>query len=352
MLLPTEFSILTIRSLTGPVAVKSSVWLSSKGDPINVDTRVNITGIEFINPIILASGPLSTSRAAWFRAENNGFGGVVTKSATIAPSEGNPQPRWAFGKGYLVMSDGLPNPGYLVMANNIKEAKESGIAIPIIASVAGASPEEFAEMSREFERKGADGIELNLGCPHRGGMVGKTTEEHLGRYWSETPERSFRVVRAVKDAVKIPVWAKFPFEIVYQNPEAVLKMEAAGVDGVSPYAAVPMGMAINLETGKPVLGNPKGTGTVAGQAMKPLGIKCVAELSKLLKTPVIASGGVFSGHDAIEYIMAGTQGVQLLTAIMQKISVPDMTAEIEKFMLDHGYENLQAFRGKALDFLP
>ena len=91
-----------------------------------MDTNINISGIEFRNPIILGSGPLSASRAGLLRADKIGFGGVVTKSVTITPSEGNPRPRWAFGSGYLVSADGLPNKGYKAMGEDINEAKESG----------------------------------------------------------------------------------------------------------------------------------------------------------------------------------------------------------------------------------
>jgi len=316
----------------------------------NVAINVNIAGIEFRNPIILASGPLSASKAGLLNAERRGFGGVVTKSVTIAPSKGNPHPRWAFGTGYLICSDGLPNKGYKVMANDIKEAKEAGMTIPIIASVAGASTEEFAEMALEMEAKGADAIELNLACPNRGPITGGQ-EETLGKYWSETTERSFAVIKAVKNVVKVPVWAKFPWEVVSKNPEVVLKMEEAGVDVVVPPVAVAGAMAINLETGKPVLGNPKGTGAVGGRAMKPLGIKCVSELSKILRTPIVATGGVFSGLDVIEYVMVGAQGVEVLTTIMQNASVRDLVTEIENFMIEKGYDSFQAFRGKALDFI-
>jgi len=313
----------------------------------------SITGIEFRNPVILASGPLSASRAGLLRADKIGFGGVVTKSVTITPSEGNPHPRHAWGKDYLLNSDGLPNKGYKALAEYVKEAKEMGATIPIIGSVAGASPEEFAEMSMEFEKKGADAIELNFCCPHRGRLVGRPRNESLGRHWAETPERSYAVVKAVKDAVKIPVWAKFIGEAGFKNYEIVLEMEKAGADAVIPLVAAPGGMAINLDTGRPVLGNPEGTGTLTGQAMKPLGIKLVADISRVLRTPVIASGGAYSGTDVIEYIMAGAQGVQVLTVIMQKEgTVPDMITEIETFMLDKGYHSFQDFRGKTLDFLP
>lgn len=317
-----------------------------------MDLSVNIAGIKFRNPIILGSGPLSASTAGLLRADKSGFGGVVTKSVTITPSEGNPHPRWAFTPWYLVSADGLPNKGYKAMAEDIKEAKEAGINIPIIGSVAGASPEEFAEMSAALAEKGADAIELNLVCPHRGTLVGRPKDEPLGRYWCQTPERSFKVVKAVKDAVKIPVWAKFPSLPVLNNPEIALKMEEAGVDAVVPTPGAFAGMVIDLETGRPVLGNLEGTGTLTGHAIKPVGIKFVSEMSGILRTPVIGTGGVSSGLDVIEYVMVGAQAVEALTAILQKAKVLDLIAEIEKFMSEKGYNGFQDFRGKALEFLP
>ena len=212
--------------------------------------------------------------------------------------------------------------------------------------------EEFAEMSTEFEGRGADAIELNFVCPNRGSLVGKPVDETLGRYWSDTPERSYTVIRAIKDIMGIPVWAKFPFEIVSRDPRIVKKMEEAGVDAVVATASVPRAMAINLETGRPILGNPRGSGAVGGRIMKPLGISCVSELSRLLKTDVIGSGGVFNGLDVIEYIMAGARGVEVLTAIMQRVSVQDMLKGIKDFMSQNGYSSLEDFRGKTLEFLP
>jgi dihydroorotate dehydrogenase (NAD+) catalytic subunit len=317
-----------------------------------MDVKIEISGIKFKNPIILGSGPLSASKAGLLRADKTGFGGVVTKSVTITPSEGNPAPHWAFGSGYLVSADGLPNKGYKAMAKDIKEAKESGIAIPIIASVAGASPEEFTEMSVELAKNGADAIELNLVCPHRGTLVGRPKDEPLGRYWSQTPERSFMVIKAVKDVVKIPVWAKFPSLPVLNNFEIALKMEEAGVDALVPFPGAFVGMVIDLNSGKPVLGNLEGTGTITGHAVKPGGIKCVSELSRILRKPVIGTGGVSSSVDVIEYAMVGAQAVQVLTAIMQKTTAFDLIAGIEKFMSDKGYDSFQELIGKTLAFLP
>jgi dihydroorotate dehydrogenase (NAD+) catalytic subunit len=238
------------------------------------------------------------------------------------------------------------------MAEDIKKAREDGLSIPVIASIAGASPEEFAEMAREFERKGASAVELNLVCPNRGRLVGRSQEETLGQYWAETPERSYRVVKAVKDAVGIPVWAKFPFETVYRKPLVIRKMQESGAAAAVVTTSMPKAMAIDLTTGRPRLGNPRGAGAVGGRIMKPLGINCVSELSRIVGIPVIATGGVFSGLDVIEYMMVGAHAVGVLTAFMHKIPVREMLYEIEEFLSLYGYDNLQTLRGKTLDFLP
>jgi len=313
---------------------------------------VSISGINFKNPIILGSGPLSASKKGLLDAEKKGFGGVVTKSTTVTPNEGNPKPRWSFSPWYLISADGLPNKGYKAMAKDIQQAKEAGIGIPVIASIAGTSPQEFAEMAGEMAEKGADAVELNLVCPHRGSIVGRPKDEPLGRYWSQTPERGFQVVREVKDAVKVPVWAKFPYLPVLENPEIAKKMEKAGIDAVVPTPGAFAGMAIDLETERPVLGNIERTGTLTGHAIKPVGIKFVSEMARILQTPVIGTGGVYSGLDVIEYTMVGAYAVEVVTAILQKVKVFDLIKEMEKFLSDKGCESIQEFRGNALKLLP
>jgi len=238
------------------------------------------------------------------------------------------------------------------MAEDILKAKEEGITIPVIASIAGESPQEFAEMAGHLAEKGADAIELNLVCPHRGSLVGRPPDTPLGRFWSQTPERSYKVVKAVKEAVKIPVWAKCPSVPVLDNPEIALKMEDAGVDAVVPTPGAFASMAINLRTGKPALGNVEHTGTLTGHAIKPVGIKFVSELSRVLRVPAIGTGGVYSGLDVIEYAMVGAHAVEVMTAIMQKVKVPDLISEIEQFMSENGYHSLEDLRGKALKYLP
>jgi dihydroorotate dehydrogenase (NAD+) catalytic subunit len=317
-----------------------------------MDLSVHMSGLDFKNPVILASGPLSASKAGLLKAEKDGFGGVVTKSVTRIPNEGNLKPRWSFSPWYLISADGLPNRGYKAMAEDILKSKEEGITIPVIASIAGTSPEEFVEMAGELAEKGADAVELNLVCPHRGSLVGRSKDETIGRYWSRTPERGYQVVKAVKDAVRIPVWAKFPSLPVLDNMEIVKKMAEAGIDAVVPTPGAFAAMAINLDSGKPILGNVEHSGSLTGHAIKPVGIKFVSEISRVLPTPVVGTGGVYSGLDIIEYVMVGASALEIMTAILQKIKVRDLISQMERFMSEKGYESLGDFRGKSLKFLP
>lgn len=317
-----------------------------------MDISIKIAGIHFANPVILASGPMSSSGNTITKAIEMGFGGIVTKSSTILPSPGNPRPHLVIRQGYVINADGIHNNGYKAMGKDIKETKQNGVITPIIASIAGTSETEFITMAQEFERCGADGIELNFVCPNRGKLVGQTQEETIGRYWVEAVGRCPTIIKGVKKAVKVPVWAKFPFETVYKDPDIVREMEENGIDAVVVTTSMPRAMALNLDTGKPILGNPRGAGAVGGIIMKPLGINCVAELSRIVKIPVIASGGVFSGLDIAEYVMAGAQAIGGLTAFLEKATVKNMINELTDFMSQHKYNSLQEFRGITHRYLP
>ncbi|MDO9535788.1 MAG: tRNA-dihydrouridine synthase [Bacillota bacterium] len=321
---------------------------------MHVDMSVKIGKLGLKNPVMLASGALSSNGKNILAAGERGYGAVVLKTATLEPCEGNPQPRWAFRDSFLVSADGLPNPGYKKMAELISLVKGKGLAIPVIGSIAGSTPEEYARMAEVLERGGADAIELNLVCPHRGKLVGGPEEEPMGEYWSRTPERAGSVIKTVKQAVKVPVWAKFPSERPVELHLLVQAMKEAGVDALVPFPGVIKGMVIDIETGKPVLGNIEGSGAVTGKAIKPMGIKTVSELCRRFNLPVIGTGGVSAGADVIEYMMAGACAVQVLTSAMKakKEIVNNIKTEIMKYMQNKGLQNLESIKGLSLPYLP
>jgi dihydroorotate dehydrogenase (NAD+) catalytic subunit len=313
------------------------------------NTNAIIGKLTFENPVLLASGPLSSNEQSILRASKKGFGGIVTKTVTREPCEGNPRPRWAFQESCLVSADGLPNPGYKKMSEYVRRAKAIEPKILIIASIAGTSPEEYAEMAGEFEKEGADAIELNMVCPHMGRLVGKPGDAPVGQYWSQSAERAFSVIKTVKKEVGIPVWAKF----ASQRPlEVVLAMVEAGVDALVPFPGGIPGMVIDVETGRPVLGNVEGSGTITGRAIKPFGVKVVSELCRQVEVPVIGTGGIASEADVLEYIMAGACAVQMLTETMRKRPVMDIAAGLRTFMTRKNFKSLDEIRGLALNYLP
>ncbi len=311
--------------------------------------EVSIGKLKFKNPILLASGPLSNSEEKIMGAAKRGFGGIVTKTVTLEACEGNPLPRWAFQDFCLVASDGLPNPGYNKMAEIIRSVKERGLDIPLIGSVAGTSPEEYAEMAAKLEKAGADAIELNMACPHRGRLVGGPADEPLGEYWSRKPERAASVISMVKSEIRVPLWAKFPSDRPF---EVIVAMERAGADAFVPFPGVP-GMVIDIETGSPVLGNIEGSGTIIGKAIKPIGIKIVSELCRRVSAPVLGTGGVATSDDLIEYLMVGASAIEMLTqAMMQKFTVEELISGVEAFVTRKNLKNIQEVCGLALRRLP
>ncbi len=162
---------------------------------MDITLEVNLAGLKLKNPIMLASGILGSSGSLLRRAAKAGFGAVVTKTLTAEPRKGYDPPIVYSTKYYTLNAVGLANPGIRNFKNDIQEAKEIGI--PVIVSLAGASPEEFSWMAGLAQDYGADGIELNLSCPHVKG---------LGTELGSDPTMVEDVVRSVKKSVKIPIF--------------------------------------------------------------------------------------------------------------------------------------------------
>lgn len=314
-----------------------------------VDLSVKIGSLRLRNPLILGAGPAGRVALGLIKYAELGFGAVVTKTITPEPWGGNPTPRDIMrGKDILFESSGIPNVGYKVMIEEIKEAKDKiKNRTPIIVNITSETPEEFAEMSYGFERAGADAIELAIfGCPNYkpGTKISKA-------YWEKTPERIELVIKTVKSAVSIPIWIKFWLV----NFESVKAAEKAGADAVHMLGpANPTALPIDGETGKPLLGHPRGTGCIFGPFAKYPGLKVVADLCRTVKIPVLGDGGVWEGQDVIEYIMAGAVGAQCLTSIMMRgpKRVRHILKGIEEFMERKHISNLDEIRGITLKYLP
>ena len=294
--------------------------------------EIEINGIRFKNPLILASGILDESGETMVRVANSGAGGIVTKSVGMEPRKGYENPvvyELPYG---LLNAMGLPNPGIENYGEEIKIAKTANV--PIIGSIFGKDVDEFIYLSRKMEEYGADALELNLSCPHAKGY---------GMEIGVDVELVEEIVYGVKKSVNIPVWAKLT-----PNTDSIVRIAKAAekADALVLINTV-KAMAIDIDAKMPVLKNV--FGGLSGPAIKPIGVRAVYEVYREVDKPIIGVGGITYGRDALEYIMAGASAVEIGTAIYYRgLNVFNLISqEIEEWMQKNGYESIEELVGIA-----
>lgn len=295
------------------------------------DLTVEIAGLKLRNPTMLAAGVLGISGSLLKRVAEAGAGAVVTKSIGPEPRAGYPNPTVADVRCGLLNAMGLPNPGIKAFSRDIIALKT--LEIPLIVSVFGSNPQEFVEVAREAEKAGADALELNASCPHVKGI--SEICQH--------PRLLSEIVKSVKSAVTVPTVVKLSPNVA-DIAETAKIAEDAGADAVTAINTV-RAMAIEIETGRPILANK--TGGLSGPAIKPITVRCVYEISKSVKIPVIGCGGIACWQDAIELLLAGATAVQIGTAIAQKeLKIfKSVASGIQNYLKNKGYKEVQEIVG-------
>ena len=289
-------------------------------------------GVPLKNPTLLAAGILGTTGASMMRIIQNGVGGVVTKSIGPIPVYGHPNPSMitlnanggtGLTYGYL-NAMGLPNPSYDEFKQEIEFVKSSADA-PVIASIFGGDSADFVKVAEGLAGSKPDAFELNVSCPHAKGY---------GADIGSQPCHVEEITAAVKNAVSVPVWVKLTPNV--QNIKDIgLAAQAGGADAVVAINTV-RGMAIDIHSGWPILGNR--SGGLSGPAVKPVAVKCVYDLYEALDIPVIGVGGISCFEDMIEMMMAGASAVQIGSAVYDNDSVfKDVWSGAERFMKENGY---------------
>ncbi len=253
------------------------------------------------NPMVLASGVLGNSSDILERVHENGCGLVTMKSIGPEPRDGHKNPTVIdLGSG-MINAVGLPTPGYLNMDNEWESLIKR--KFPIIASIYGGSVEEFQKVAEFVSSKKPDFIEINISCPN--------SEKH-GMIFGINPESSRDVVLAVKKVINVPLIAK----LTPQAPdigEIAKACEDAGADAVCAINTLGPGMVIDIESHMPILAFKKGG--LSGPMIKPVAVRCVFDIYKAVKIPIIGLGGITTGEDAIEMIMAGASLVGIGSAV-------------------------------------
>ena len=262
---------------------------------------VTVGGVPLENHLLLAAGVLGTTGASLSRMLNLGAGGVVTKSIGPHPKDGHHGPCLVVLEDGLLNAMGLPNPS-MEFVNEITALAKK----PVVASIFGGNPEEFATVAGWFAGKVA-GIELNLSCPHA---------EGYGAAIGSDP----KLVKACTEAVSstgVPTWVKLTPNVT--DITAIGRAAEAG--GASAIVAINTVKAMRISTGlrRPVLGNR--FGGLSGSAIFPIAVRCVYELYEAVEIPIIGCGGIASADNVIEMMMAGASAVEIGSAVCEDVNV-------------------------------
>ena len=257
---------------------------------------VNFAGIKLKNPVLTASGTFGYGYELADLIPLEKLGGIVTKTITLEPRAGNLQPRIAEVASGMLNTIGLQNIGVKAFVEEPLE-KLNKIGVPVVVSVAGAAVSEYVETVKILGRQnGISAIELNLSCPN----LKKKIICHDLLLMQD-------VIRDVKKVSKIPVIAKLS-PLVTDISELALTAQNAGADGVALANTYPA-MAIDIRTFKPKLSTVKGG--MSGACVKPMSVRCVYDAYQSVKIPIIGCGGIMTGEDAVEFILAGATVVSV-----------------------------------------
>ncbi|MBI2140760.1 dihydroorotate dehydrogenase [Candidatus Woesearchaeota archaeon] len=303
----------------------------------NIDLSTTLCGVKLRNPLVLASGIVDTTASSLIYAIENGAGAAITKSISPEPRKGHKEPIvHAAGMNSMINAVGLSNPGIDAAIQEIKDAKKR-TKEPIIANIFASTVKEFGESARRISEAKPDLIEVNISCPN--------VDDEFGKPFSCDPALAAEVTKVVRKNTKIPVLIKLSPNIA--NISAIAKaVESAGADGITCINTVG-GMVIDIETATPVLSNK--SGGWSGAAIKPVAVKAIYECYRAVKIPILGMGGVLTGKDAVELLMAGAAAVGIGTAVYYRgISVfKRVNDEIEAFMRSHGLKTVKEIVGRA-----
>jgi dihydroorotate dehydrogenase (NAD+) catalytic subunit len=296
---------------------------------------VNVAGIEFQNPVLLAAGTAAYGRELARVIDLDALGGLVTKAVSVERRDGAPAPRVAEFEGGMINAVGLANPGvdevkrdHLPwLAAHLERAK-------VLVNVVGSRTEDFAAVVSTLAGSAPiAGFELNVSCPNvkAGGLE-----------FGADPAALKDVVTRARAETSRPIFVKLSPTLADIGASARIAADA-GADGISVVNTIP-GLAIDVESRKPALGF--GTGGVSGPGLLPVGVLATYKVAKAVTLPVIGVGGISAATDIVQYIIAGASLVAIGTAAMQKPKLAvKIVKELERWCQAHGVSSLAELRG-------
>lgn len=302
-----------------------------------MNTRVNIAGVEFKNPVMEASGTFGSGMEYSEFVDLSKLGAVVTKGVANVPWPGNPTPRIAEVYGGMLNAIGLQNPGIDVFCErDIPFLKK--FDTKIIVNVCGKTTEDYCAVVERLSSEPIDMLEINISCPNvkEGGIA-----------FGQDPKAVEAITREVKRYAKQPVIMKLSPNVTDITVMAKAA-EAGGADALSLINTL-TGMKIDIHRQRFAIANK--TGGMSGPAVKPIAVRMVYQVANAVGLPIIGMGGICNGEDAIEMIMAGATAVSVGTAnFMNPTATTDTIAGIEAYMKQYGIEDINSLVGLAKTF--
>ncbi len=297
-----------------------------------MNTKVNIAGITFKNPILTASGTFGSGEEYAQFVDLNRLGGIVTKGVANVPWEGNPTPRVAEVYGGMLNAIGLQNPGIdRMIKRDIPFLRQYDTRI--IVNVCGRSVFDYLEVVERLNDQPVDMLEINISCPNvkEGGIA-----------FGQAPNMAAHITREIRKKSTHPIVIKLSPNVT-DITEMAKAVEAAGADAISLINTL-TGMKIDVKTRRFALANK--TGGLSGPAVHPVAVRMVYEASHAVSIPVIGMGGVRNAEDALELMLAGATAVAVGTANFANPTVTvDIINEIRQFMVAEGIQDIQEIIG-------
>ena len=297
-----------------------------------MNMKVNIAGVEWKNPVTVASGTFGSGEEFSEFVDLNRVGAVTTKGVANIPWEGNPTPRVAETCSGMMNAVGLQNPGIdLFCKRDIPFLKKYDTKI--IVNVCGKSTEDYCEVVERLADEDVDMLEINISCPNvkEGGIA-----------FGQNPKAAEEITRAVKKYAKQPVIMKLSPNVT-SIAEMAKAVEAGGADAISLVNTI-TGMKIDIHRRAFLLANK--TGGVSGPAIHPIAVRMVYEAANAVRLPIIGMGGIATAEDAIEMILAGASAVSVGTANFYNPTAAVEVAEgIEAYMQKYGFNSVKDMTG-------
>ncbi len=299
-----------------------------------VDLSVQVGSLPLKNPVMPASGAFSEDMAQVFDLDL--LGAHVLKTVTPQPRRGNPTPRVSETAAGMLNSIGIPSKGADYFLKHIVP-RYARYKSPLVVSISADTGAEFAALCRQVSVPGVSAIEVNISCPNL---------EDDGKAFAMQPDTTFTVMKQLRQASKLPLWAKLTPNT--GDIAAVAQAAEAGGADALVVANTILAMAIDVNTFKPKLGNVMGG--LSGPAIKPITLRMVYQCRKAVGLPIIGCGGISTAEDAVEYLLAGACAVQVGTAsFIHPQAMPAIIDGLKTFCQQRGINRLASLIGQVKD---